>query len=129
MINYIMIGTNDLDASIAFYDVLLIEMGATRAYVAEQSAGWGWGVGTPMFIVTKPYDKQLATVGNGSMVAFDVDTPAKVDALHARVLALGGSNEGSPGLRGANMYAAYWRDAAGNKFNFICYTPTASAGT
>lgn len=56
-------------------------------------------------------------------VAFDVDSPDKVDALHARVLALGGTSEGEPGARGQGMYAAYWRDLDGDKFNFICYPP------
>jgi len=121
MINYVMVGTNRFDAAVAFFDALLTDMGATRVYATERNVGWGWGIGTPMFIVTKPFDQRQATVGNGSMVAFDVDSPERVDALHAKVLALGGSSEGDPGPRGEQMYAAYWRDLDGNKFNFICY--------
>jgi predicted lactoylglutathione lyase len=74
-----------------------------------------------MFIVTRPHDQLPATVGNGSMVAFDVATPELVDALHAKVLALGGSSAGAPGPRGEHLYVGYWRDLDGNKFNFICY--------
>ncbi len=121
MINYVMIGTNRFDAAIAFYETLMTAMGATRAYATERNVGWGWGIGTPMFIVTKPFDQRQATVGNGSMVAFDIDTPERVDTLHAQVLALGGTSEGDPGPRGEHLYAAYWRDLDGNKFNFICY--------
>lgn len=127
MINYVMIGTNRFDAAVAFYDVLLTEMGATRAYATEKNVGWGWGIGTPMFIVTRPFDQREATNGNGSMIAFDVETPELVDQLHSKVLALGGTSEGDPGPRGA-LYAGYWRDLDGNKFNFICYkqkSPTA----
>jgi catechol 2,3-dioxygenase-like lactoylglutathione lyase family enzyme len=121
MINYVMVGTNRYEEAIEFYDALMTAMGAVRAYSTDRSTGWGWGIGTPMFIVTSPYDKQQATVGNGSMIAFDVETPALVDKLHAEVLALCGSSEGNPGPCGEELYAAYCRDLDDNKFNFICY--------
>ena len=128
MINYVMVGTNRFDEAVAFYDALLTDMGATRAYATPKNVGWGWGIGTPMFIVTTPYDQQQASIGNGSMVAFDVATAESVDALHAKVLALGGTSAGDPGPRGEHLYVGYWRDLDGNKFNFICYkqmSPTA----
>jgi hypothetical protein len=49
--------------------------------------------------VTVPFDKQLATVGNGCMVALQADSREQVDRLHARALELGGSDEGPPGQR------------------------------
>ncbi len=128
MINYVMVGTNRFEAAVAFYDALMTDMGATRAYATERSVGWGWGIGTPLFIVTRPFDQQRATIGNGCMTAFDVATAEAVDTLHAKVLALGGTSEGDPGPRGDQVYAGYWRDLDGNKFNFICYrqaSPTA----
>jgi catechol 2,3-dioxygenase-like lactoylglutathione lyase family enzyme len=121
MINYLMVGTNRFDEAVKFYDALMAEMGAAQVYVTERNAGWGWGIGTTLFIVTTPYDREQATVGNGSMVAFDVETPERVDTLHARVLALGGTSEGDPGPRGEHLYVGYCRDLDGNKFNFICY--------
>jgi hypothetical protein len=121
VINYLMVGTNRFEEAIQFYDALMTEMGAVQVYATERNVGWGWGVGTAMFIVTKPYDQERATIGNGSMVAFDVETPELVDKLHSKVLALGGANEGDPGPRGEHLYVAYCRDIDGNKFNFICY--------
>ncbi|HEX3837233.1 MAG TPA: VOC family protein [Steroidobacteraceae bacterium] len=121
MINYVMVGTNRFDAAVTFYEALMTDMGATRVYATEKSVAWGWGIGTPMFIVTRPYDQQRAGVGNGSMVAFDVESAERVDALHAKALALGGSSEGDPGPRGEQLYVGYWRDLDGNKFNFIRY--------
>lgn len=100
MISYFMFGTNNFDKAIKFYDVLMDEMGASRAYATDKNVGWGWGIGTPMFILTKPFDEADATQGNGSMISFDAESPDKVDALHARVLELGGTNEGDPGMRG-----------------------------
>ena len=121
MINYVMVGTNRFDEAVPFFEALLTEMGATRVYEHERNVGWGFGEGTPLFIVTKPFNEERATLGNGSMVAFDVPTPGAVDSLHAKVLALGGTSEGDPGPRGEQIYAGYWRDLDGNKFNFICY--------
>jgi predicted lactoylglutathione lyase len=57
--------------------------------------------------------------GNGNMAAIVVDERAKVDALYALALSLGGTCEGPPGLRGDEgpqaFYAAYFRDLDGNK--------------
>jgi catechol 2,3-dioxygenase-like lactoylglutathione lyase family enzyme len=121
MISYLMVGTNDLARAIRYFSILMDEMGASKVYETETSAGWGWGIGTPMFIVTSPYDKNLASVGNGSMVSFGVESKEKVDSLYVKALELGGTGEGDPGLRGETLYAAYFRDLDGNKFNFICY--------
>jgi len=126
MISYFMMGTNNFDMAVKFYDALMSEMGAQKVYATDKNAGWGWGIGTPMFIVTKPYNQEPATHGNGTMISFDAESPEQVDKLHAKVLAMGGSNEGDPGLRGANMYVAYCRDLDGNKFNFIHYLPQAA---
>jgi catechol 2,3-dioxygenase-like lactoylglutathione lyase family enzyme len=123
MINYVMVGTSRFEEAVAFYDALLTAMGATRAYATEKNVGWGWGMGTPMFIVTRPYDQHQASVGNGSMVAFDVESAERVNALHAKALALGGTSEGDPGPRGEHLYVGYCRDLDGNKFNFIYYQP------
>jgi Glyoxalase/Bleomycin resistance protein/Dioxygenase superfamily len=126
MISYFMFGTNKFEEAVNFYDVLMSEMGAEKAYATENNAGWGWGIGTPMFIVTKPFNQEPATFGNGVMISFDAESPEKVDKLHAKVLELGGTNEGEPGKRGEHMYVAYCRDLDGNKFNFIHYmTPGA----
>lgn len=123
MINYLMVGTNHFEAAVGFYDALMADMGATKVYATDTSAAWGWGLGTPMFIITRPYDQKRATIGNGSMVAFDVESAERVNALHAKALALGGTSEGDPGPRGEQLYVGYWRDLDGNKFNFIHYKP------
>ena len=56
----------------------------------------------------------------GTIIALVMDARAKVDALHANALALGGANEGAPGVRGEEgdqaSYGAYFRDLDGNKF-------------
>ena len=121
MIGYVTLGTDDLDRSRAFYDALFGEIGASR--LMELDSGftlYGMSWGKPGVAVTRPYNGEPASAGNGNMVSLVMDEREKVDRLHARALALGGSDEGAPGLRGPEgeraFYGAYFRDPDGNKF-------------
>ncbi len=69
--------------------------------------------------VTKPFDGQPATSGNGTMVAIMLDSTDKVDAFYQKAIELGGTCEGKPGPRGEmdGFYAGYFRDLDGNKLN------------
>jgi catechol 2,3-dioxygenase-like lactoylglutathione lyase family enzyme len=128
MISYFMLGTNQFDRSVAFYDALMTAMGAQKVAATERLAAWGFGIGTPLFIVCKPYNGHPATFGNGTMISFDAPSPDKVDGWYAKARALGATDEGPPGMRGPSLYVAYCRDLDGNKFNFIHYLPAALAG-
>jgi predicted lactoylglutathione lyase len=116
MISYVTVGTNDLARGAAFYDALLGELGAVRAMEMERLVIWATQPGQPMFALAKPYDGKAATVGNGTMVALNAGSREMVDRLHAKALALGGSDEGAPGPRGDAFYGGYFRDLDGNKF-------------
>ena len=121
MIGYITLGTNDVARSAAFYDELLALLGAQRIMETDRSIAWGISMDQPALGVITPYDGNSATVGNGSMVGLAVKTPAQVDALHAKALALGGRDEGAPGPRGdSGFYAGYFRDLDGHKLNAFC---------
>jgi predicted lactoylglutathione lyase len=117
MIGYVTLGTNDLDRAGAFYDALLGELGATRLMTNERMIIWGVAPDQPMVSVCIPYDEQTATTGNGVMVALNGGSKEKIDALHAKALELGASDEGEPGPRGdGSFYGGYFRDLDGNKF-------------
>jgi len=120
MIGYVTLGSNDIEKAAGFYDELLALIGAKRFMENEKFIAWTVSPTTPALSVTKPYDGNAATVGNGVMVALVVDSTAKVDALHAKALELGGTDEGAPGPRGEGFYAAYFRDLDGNKLNAFC---------
>ena len=117
MIGYVTLGTNDLPRAAAFYDKLLAALGAKRVMEYERGYVWGTSMAAPMISILKPYDGKPATRGNGTMVAFVVDSKAKVDAFYKLALELGASDEGAPGPRGDGFYAAYFRDLDGNKLN------------
>ncbi|MBX3703661.1 MAG: VOC family protein [Steroidobacteraceae bacterium] len=122
MIGYVCLGTNDLARATKYYDALLGELGARRFMDFETFKVWGTGKGSAGLAITKPYDGKPATVGNGVMVAINVDTPAKVDAMYRKAMELGSKDEGPAGPRGDGFYAGYFRDLDGNKLNFFCMT-------
>src|SRR3546814_20645210 len=73
-----------------------------------------------MILITRPYDENPATVGNGNMVAFKADNKEQVAHWHAKALALGGTCDGAPGTRGGFGEFAYFRDVDGNKLAAFC---------
>jgi predicted lactoylglutathione lyase len=117
MIGYVTLGTNNLERAVQFYDELLAEIGARRFMETETFVAWSVSPDTPALSVTKPFDGDTATVGNGVMVALVVESQGKVDALHKKAMELGATDEGAPGPRGAGFYAGYFRDPDGNKLN------------
>lgn len=129
MFSYISLGTSNLERAIAFYDAVLAPLGHNRIEDYDPdatSAAWGLDDPGPHLWVTQPFDGRPASVGNGSMVSFLAESRAAVDAFHATALAMGGTDEGAPGLRpqyGPQFYAGYVRDPDGNKLNAVCYRP------
>ncbi len=122
LIGYTTLGTNDLDRAGAFYDDLLGSLGAKRVMTDERMLGWAVTPADPMFSVIEPYDQAAATVGNGVMIALNVETPERVEAAYQKALALGAEDEGHPHDRGSSMgfYGGYFRDLDGNKLVVYC---------
>ena len=70
MLAYATLGTRDLQRAGAFYDALLVELGARR--VMDEPGyliAWGNSRQGAGLCVVNPFDKKPATVGNGTMVA------------------------------------------------------------
>jgi catechol 2,3-dioxygenase-like lactoylglutathione lyase family enzyme len=132
MLSYVYFGTNDLQRATVFYDATLAPLGMQRCITGDPdwdgiSAGWGTyeddGAHELAFWIGKPFNQQLATTGNGSMVAFSARSWKAVDDFYAAALAHGGSSEGGPALRpqyNPDFYAAYVRDPDGNKLAAVC---------
>lgn len=123
MIGYVTVGTNDLERAVAFYDALFETLGAGRFMVEpDVFVAWAISPSQPGFSVTRPFDGNAATAGNGTMVALAVDSPEKVHEVYNRALELGATDEGPAGPRGDQFYAGYFRDLDGNKLNVFCMT-------
>jgi catechol 2,3-dioxygenase-like lactoylglutathione lyase family enzyme len=135
MLGYVTLGSDNMPRARAFYDELLGTMiGAKRIMEFGDDLGgftmWGTGFDKPGLAVANPYNKQPAVAGNGNMAAIAMNSRAKVDALHAKAMELGGSDEGAPGLRGDDgpqaFYGAYFRDLDGNKLAAFCIGPASA---
>ena len=121
MIGYLTLGTNDIEKSAPFYDALLTELGARRFMEMESFIAWSANPELPGLAITKPFNGDTATVGNGVMVALVVDSTAKVESIYAKAMELGATDEGGPGPRGeSGFYAGYFRDLDGNKLCIYC---------
>jgi catechol 2,3-dioxygenase-like lactoylglutathione lyase family enzyme len=127
MIGYVTVGTNDLERAQVFFDGVFGEVGGKRSWNNDRMTGWSAGPRAPSIVVTKPYDQNSATIGNGTMVALAAGSPDDVNRMHAKALALGGKDEGAPGFRpadaNAGFYGGYFRDLDGNKFVAFCMVP------
>ncbi|EXI67629.1 MAG: putative lactoylglutathione lyase [Candidatus Accumulibacter adjunctus] len=120
MIGYVTLGTNDLARAAAFYDELLKEVGARRLWEFPRGIAWGVAEDKPSLCIMTPFDGRPASVGNGVMVALAAKSREQVGRVHARALALGGTDEGAVGPRGDGFYAGYFRDLDGNKLDVFC---------
>jgi predicted lactoylglutathione lyase len=127
MIGYVTLGTNDLERAAFFYDAIAAELGTSRMMEWPTYIAWGAPGGSAGIGLTRPFDGQAASVGNGVMVALEAKDRDQVDRLYAIALAHGGSCEGPPGPRGDTFYAAYFRDPDGNKLNAFLMTGAAVA--
>ena len=117
MFSHIMIGSNDLDASRAFYNATLGALGVRKAAVSGGRLLYMHAGG--IFMVTKPIDGAPASHANGGTIGFAASSPEQADAWHAAGIAAGGTPiEDDPGIRenaAGKLYLAYLRDPSGNK--------------
>ena len=116
MFTHVMVGSNNPDEAIAFYDAVLGAIGIQGKKMGESAfysdaMGGAFGVG-------KPRNGEPASFANGGTIGFSAKTRAEVDAFYAAGCSNGGRCEGEPGERSAapgSPYGAYLRDPDGNK--------------
>ena len=83
MIGYVMVGTNNLDAAIKFYDEVLEVIGLTRNETVENDyAAYGKKDTNEIeFYITKPFNKKEATFGNGTQISFLTSSLSRLSIL------------------------------------------------
>lgn len=113
--DYCVLGTNDMEASIKFYNSLFKQSELNQVLSTDRMTFWqGEGFA---FAVAIPFDGDPATHGNGTMIGFNVGSTEAVKRLHKRGVELGGTCEGEPRQRGPK-FSAYVRDLDSNKIAF-----------
>ena len=122
MFSHVMLGSNDLTASKAFYDATITALGGKPGRTDDKGRV-SYILNGGVFMLTAPIDGQPATHANGGTIGFAADSPEAADAWHAAGLANGGTAiEDAPGIRSnafGSLYLAYLRDPSGNK---VCAT-------
>lgn len=117
MFTHVVVGSNDLQKSKAFYDAVFAALGAG----AGEDGGHRlfYSHGDLRFMVTKPINGEPATHANGGTIGFYAADADQANAWHAAGTANGGSTcEDPPGIRefgDMKLYLAYMRDPDGNK--------------
>ncbi len=124
-LDYIMLGSNDVEKARTFYDAVMPVIGATiEAEYMPHAICYKLRGGAGRLWVATPHDKNAATPGNGNMIGLRCESREEVEAAHKMALSKGGVNEGDPGPRpqyGPSFYGAYARDLDGNKMSFVIY--------
>lgn len=124
MFNHIMVGSNDLDRSKAFYDAVLGTLGfkgeAFRDVAKSGHARLFYRHNGGTFCIAQPINDEPACFANGGTIGFKCDSPEQVKAFHDAGVAHGGTTaEEPPGIREGGplgpMHLSYVRDPDGNK--------------
>lgn len=128
MLSHVVVGVVEFDRALNFYRALMSVLGIEERFVDRKRpwAGWQSQPGPrPLFIISRPFDGQAQSAGNGQMTAFMAPSRGTVDAAYLTALANGGTSEGAPGLRPEyhqHYYGAYFRDTEGNKICVVCHS-------
>ena len=116
IINHVSLGTDNLDAALAFYDAVLPTVGARRLF--EHPGAVAYGKQFPEFWVQTPHNGEAATVGNGVHICFHATSREMVEDFYRASLAAGGQSDGEPGPRsayGPAYYGCFVIDPDGHK--------------
>ena len=94
---YSTIGTNNKEAAEAFYDGLLTQINASKFPAKDRITMWMSEDGSKVILaIAIPYDGKTASHGNGTMKAIPLDSHEAVDAMYAKAIELGATDDGEP---------------------------------
>ena len=123
MYSHMMVGSNDLEKSKAFYNAVFSAVGGPEA-VTDPKGRHFWLHNGSAFAITAPIDGEAATVSNGATIGFTMESPEQANAWHAAGIEAGGTTiEDPPGWREGptgKIYLAYLRDPDGHKLCAMC---------
>ena len=128
MIDHVGFAVSDVERSRQFYEQALAPLGISLIMSVPadktESGGPAHGFGSD----GKPYFwiGGNERVGEGTHVAFEIESRAKVDAYYDAALAAGGKDNGAPGIRAhyhPNYYAAFVFDPDGINIEAVCHRP------
>jgi catechol 2,3-dioxygenase-like lactoylglutathione lyase family enzyme len=120
VLDHVGVPVSDLGRSKRFYVEALSPLGY-ELIMEHDISGVGFGkLGKPDFWIRE------GLPANAVHVAFAADERITVDAFHERAMAVGGRDNGRPGLRPEyhpTYYGAYVLDPDGNNIEAVCHRP------
>lgn len=117
MLGYLLIGTNDLEKAVAFYEELLSDLSISRLAESDRIILWAAKDREAAFGVCLPSDGNAATNGNGTMPAIPVGSREAVDKFYEKAIDLG-ATQAAGTADNEGFYGKYIRDLDNNK---ICF--------
>lgn len=125
MIDHVSVAVSDLSRATRFYEAVLGAIGYTTIDVRGRTVGFGKKY-SELWINARP-EMSAIPPGSGAHVCLRARSTAEVDAFHTAALQNGGASDGAPGLRPhdgeAGYYAAFIRDADGNRIEAVTFVP------
>lgn len=122
MLSHVMIGTNDIKKSEAFYNTVLGVLGIDAPWENKNGTGQTrlfYMLERGIFCVTEPINGESATVGNGSTIGFSCSSAEQVKEFHDVAVANGATSvEDPPGPRegaAGTLHLCYFLDPDGHK--------------
>ena len=126
MLDHITLSVLDIARSRDLYDSALAPLGIQRLsdFTEHGMTAAGYGPEFPMMHLFLVSTGQAVTPMPGFHIAFQAPSRAAVDAFYAAALAVGGRDNGLPGLRPnyhPNYYAAFVIDLDGHHLEAVCH--------
>jgi catechol 2,3-dioxygenase-like lactoylglutathione lyase family enzyme len=121
MLDHVSIGVRDIAKAKAFYDAALQPLGYRCLYPSDSSLGYGKDAA--LFWLLASESPVPADPKSGLHFCFSAPTRESVVAFHRAALAMGGRDNGEPGLRedyGPNYFAAFVVDPDGYRLEAYC---------
>ncbi|WP_394211838.1 VOC family protein [Enterovibrio calviensis] len=129
MFSHVMIGSNDMEKSKAFYDATLAVLGYSEGMIDEKGRCF-YLTQDGVLGITQPINGESASHGNGMTIGFKASSPEQAKAWHEAGIANGGTPcEEPPGVRAnsrMSLYLAYLLDPSGNKICAMYVMPAES---
>jgi catechol 2,3-dioxygenase-like lactoylglutathione lyase family enzyme len=129
MIDHVSIAVSDLARATRFYEAVLGVIGYSVLDIRGRTVGFGKKY-SELWLNARP-DMPPLPRNSGAHVCLRVRSIELVDAFHAAALANGGTSDGAPGLRPhdgeGGYYAAFIRDADGNRVEAVTFLPPSGA--
>jgi len=127
MLHHVSLGAFDIERAAQFYDAALAPLGYVRVWQDLRPGAFGQavGYGTPGSgdkLAIKQVSSPIPQIP-GFHLAFSAPTREAVHAFHEAALAVGGVDNGAPGLRpdyGESYYAAFVIDPEGHRLEAVC---------